>query len=182
MTAMAAAVLAWTCASSHLMSLTSKRAGVRSLARLCVTARCLRLTHSVLSTSEVAGPDYSRLVFALHSQVSIICDCAVHLLHEGPDALCLSCQPLPMRASQHAEQCCSIEMHAAHAGTRSMHAQHGPSVSSFDYGACIEDESCSVIQSYRQHAGDAKRMDTQRAFAKAAVLTAPVALALLASQ
>jgi hypothetical protein len=55
-------------------------------------------------------------------------------------------------------------------------------VSSFDYGRCVEAEDCSVVQEYRQHAGDANPRSVPRAVVRAALVMLPVAGALIASQ
>lgn len=57
----------------------------------------------------------------------------------------------------------------------------GPAVSSFNYGACLEQEGCSVVTEYHRHSGDAKPRNLKMALAKALLLTAPVAWALLAT-
>lgn len=58
----------------------------------------------------------------------------------------------------------------------------GPAVSSFDYGSCLERDGCSVVAEYYKHSGDAKSRNLKLALAKAVLLTAPVAWALLATQ
>jgi hypothetical protein len=57
----------------------------------------------------------------------------------------------------------------------------GPSISSFDYGACIEAEDCSVKLAYRQHRGDGRYCSLRRAAVKAALITGPIAAVLLAA-
>lgn len=58
----------------------------------------------------------------------------------------------------------------------------GPAVSSFNYGACLDEEGCSVVAEYYKHSGDAKSRNLKLALGKAFLLTAPVAWALLATQ
>lgn len=58
----------------------------------------------------------------------------------------------------------------------------GASVSSFDYGSCLESEDCSVVREYSRHSGDAKSRDLKRALAKALLMTGPIAVVLLAAQ
>jgi len=58
----------------------------------------------------------------------------------------------------------------------------GAAVSSFDYGACLDSEDCSVVREYNRHNGDAKTRNVKQALAKAMLMTGPVAVALLAAQ
>jgi hypothetical protein len=58
----------------------------------------------------------------------------------------------------------------------------GAAISSFDYGSCIERESCSVMTEYYRHQGDAKSRNVKAALAKALLMTGPVAVALLATR
>ena len=60
--------------------------------------------------------------------------------------------------------------------------QLGAAISTFNYGSCIDAEECSVVMEYRKRAGDARSGSVRRALVKAALVTSPVAVALLAAQ